>query len=79
MGKKEQRCLEVVKSVCKDDRNYYQGISAEEKEEIVTLIETAKDTDGLTTKFPDFIGNNGWIEHFEVTCSNRTKKGCEFS
>jgi hypothetical protein len=77
MGKKEQRCLEAVKSVCKDDRNYYQGISAEEKEEIVTLVETAKDTDGLTTKFPDFIGNNGWIEHFEVTCSNRTRKGYE--
>lgn len=49
----------------------------EEQKQLNILIGTAQDTDGKTTTFPDFIGENGWIEHFKVSSSNHNRKGSE--
>lgn len=77
MGKIEESCLNRVKKYCLLNETYYSGITEEEKKNLIALIKTAKDTDGKTTTFPDFIGENGWIEHFKVTSSQSNKKGYE--
>lgn len=77
MGKIEESCLNRVKKYCLLNETYYSGITEEEKKSLIALIKTAKDTDGKTTTFPDFIGENGWIEHFKVTSSQSSKKGYE--
>lgn len=77
MGKIEESCLNKVKKYCLLNETYYSGITEEEKKSLIALIKTAKDTDGKTTTFPDFIGENGWIEHFKVTSSQSSKKGYE--
>lgn len=77
MGKIEESCLNRVKKYCLLNETYYSGITEEEKKSLIALIKTAKDTDGKTTTFPDFIGENGWIEHFKVTSSQSSQKGYE--
>lgn len=77
MGKIEESCLNRVKKYCLLNETYYSGITEEEKKSLIALIKTAKDTDDKTTTFPDFIGENGWIEHFKVTSSQSGKKGYE--
>lgn len=77
MGKIEENCLNKVKEHCLLNGTYYSGITEEEKKSLITLIKSAKDTDDKTTTFPDFIGENGWIEHFKVTSSQSSKKGYE--
>lgn len=77
MGTAEQRCLEVVKTQCNQNKVYYYGLSKEEQKQLQVLVSTAQDTDGKTTTFPDFIGENGWIEHFKVSSSKHNRKGSE--
>jgi len=79
MGRAEQRCLEEVKLQYDKNEIRYYGISIEEQQQLHVLIDTAQDTDGETTTFPDFIGENGWIEHFKVSSSKHNKKGSENS
>lgn len=44
------------------------------------LINSAKPTDSETkTEFPDFISNNGFIEHFRVTSGKSTRKGYDIA
>lgn len=77
MGRAEQRCLEEVKLRYDKNEIRYYGISIEEQQQLHVLIDTAQDTDGETTTFPDFIGENGWIEHFQVSSSKCNRKGNE--
>lgn len=77
MGTAEQRCLEVVKTQCNQNKVCYYGLSKEEQKQLQVLVSTAQDTDGKTTTFPDFIGENGWIEHFKVSSSKHNRKGSE--
>ena len=51
----------------------------EDFEPLATLLDTAKNNDIETgeTTFPDFICQNGIIEHFKVFASKETKKGSE--
>lgn len=77
MGEIEESCLNRVKKYCLLNETYYSGITEEEKKSLIALIKTANNTDGKTTTFPDFIGENGWIEHFKVTSSQSSKKGYE--
>lgn len=77
MGRVEQRCLEEVKFQHDKNEIRYYGMSIEEQRQLHVLIDTAQDTDGKTTTFPDFIGENGWIEHFKVSSSKHNRKGSE--
>lgn len=51
----------------------------EDFEPLATLLDTAKNNDLETgkTAFPDFICQNGIIEHFKVFASKETKRGSE--
>lgn len=77
MGFAEKRCLDEVKQQCDQNKVCYYELAEEEQKQLNILIGTAQDTDGKTTTFPDFIGENGWIEHFKVSSSNHNRKGSE--
>lgn len=90
MGQHEKAVLEQVR-LCMI-RGFYSAVqlSVSEMDEIACLLRTARDNDGKQTKFPDFVCDNGWIEHFETTfgkidtcggyenkrCDNAFVKGC---
>lgn len=77
MGFAEKRCLDEVKRQCNQNKVHYHELTEEEQKQLNILISTAQDTDGKTTTFPDFIGENGWIEHFKVSSSKHNRKGSE--
>lgn len=77
MGFAEKRCLDEVKKQCDQNNVRYYELTEEEQKQLKILISTAQDTDGKTTTFPDFIGENGWIEHFKVSSSKHNRKGSE--
>lgn len=68
MGQKERNVLDFVKQQC-----YFYGfcsrigLSECEVAILAQLLATATDTDVGETKFPDFICDSGWIEHFAIT------------
>lgn len=74
-GEKEQRCLEIVKYDLLNNypKNFF-GLNYEEVENIKKIINETKSNENLNM-FPDFVFNNGFIEHFQVTSSKENKKG----
>lgn len=77
-GEKELRCLNKVKSFIsqEDDAliNNSFGLLENERKEIIEIINEAKPNPS-SSEFPDYIFNDGFIEHFRVTSSKETKKG----
>ena len=73
-GEKESKCLEAVKSVLISHDNICYACSLEEEDIIQRLFKTARPNSDLN-KFPDFICENGFIEHFEVTSSHSNRNG----
>ena len=77
-GEKELYCLNKVKSFIslEDDAliNNSFGLLENERKEIIEIINEAKPNPS-SSEFPDFIFNDGFIEHFQVTSSKVTKKG----
>lgn len=71
-GDKEKRCLDFVKSHIDFD-NYY-GVSQLDKKEIDDCINNAMQNED-SNKFPDFVFDNGFIEHFQISSGKITKKG----
>jgi hypothetical protein len=56
--------------------HYSRGLDTSESREIKNLIQSAKKNDNPhKTVFPDFICENGWIEHYEITCGPEGEKG----
>jgi len=74
-GEKEKKCLEIVKT---DFMNNYPssffGLNYEEVEELNQILNETKANEEIS-KFPDFIFDNGFIEHFQITSSKENKKG----
>ncbi|WP_430494357.1 hypothetical protein [Rossellomorea marisflavi] len=68
----EQKCLDNVRS--KLSRNVCYGVYDENYEELKKLLSDAKPNKNSST-FPDFLFENGFIEHFAVTSSFENKKG----
>lgn len=73
-GVAEQECFDSVKSFLFSDTRIDYVCSAEDRETIENAFKTAKPNDELS-KFPDFIFETGFIEHFEVTSSYQNRKG----
>lgn len=74
MGQHEQDVLKYVQS------SYVRAwpqVSDECVVEFNRLLDTAQDTDIEQTKFPDFMCDGGWIEHFAVTFGRSSSKGYE--
>lgn len=60
---------------CSSDfnKNYF-GLLENERFEFADIIRTAKPNPS-SSEFPDFIFDNGFIEHFQITSSQVTRKG----
>lgn len=50
------------------------GLSEEDRIEVANLLRTAQPNE-KASEFPDFVFENGFIEHFQITASKETKKG----
>lgn len=57
-----------------DFQHNYFGLSDDERAEFANAIRTAKPNPS-SSEFPDFIFDNGFIEHFQITSSQVTRKG----
>lgn len=62
--------------ITEESRSYYYGLLEEDQVEIENIIRTAK-RNPQESVFPDFLFENGYIEHFRVTSSKETRKGAE--
>lgn len=71
-GEKELCCLEKVKKQIRFED--CMGMTNKDWEEIQKYLKTAVPNE-QRNNFPDFIFDNGFIEHFQVTSSKTTKKG----
>lgn len=52
------------------------GLSEEDRSEVANLLRTAQPNE-KASEFPDFVFENGFIEHFQITASKETKKGSQ--
>lgn len=77
-GEKEWDCLEVVKNSFNRFRKENQyGISREDTDELENMFKIVKPNEN-SNDFPDFVFENGFIEHFQITSSKQSnKKGAE--
>lgn len=74
-GEQEQKCLNDVKSILKTRKNCLGCL--DENDELLVKINEAK-PNKKASKFPDFIFEGGFIEHFQVSASKENKKGSSF-
>lgn len=58
------------------NQNKFYGLSFEDIKQVYLALQNAKFNDNdKQTEFPDFILDNGFIEHFKVSSSNDNRKG----
>lgn len=72
---------EILKAVKKNfDGRSWHGISKSDYEEFNNLLMSVIANDTTTkTEFPDFISQNGFIEHFHITSGKSTRKGYDIT
>ncbi|MFD1173932.1 hypothetical protein [Oceanobacillus picturae] len=70
----EQRCLDLLKNNLNEKDCF--GLSNQQYIELQTWLKDANPNQN-SNKFPDFIFNDGFIEHFAVTSSLEDKKGAK--
>lgn len=68
-GKKEQRCLDIAKACFNQLDNISPNIQP-----AIDILMTVKENPN-NNSFPDFVCDNGFIEHFEITSSKTTNNG----
>lgn len=73
---KEQECFDIVKSALKSQTNICYGMTFEEERKLQSIWNLAKPNPN-TSLFPDFIFENGFIEHFQVTSSKQNRHGAK--
>lgn len=72
-GEQEQKCIDFVRKQLEE--NKFNSLLPNKDIDIIRQIfHTAKPNSHLS-EFPDFIFENGFIEHFQVTSAKETKKG----
>ena len=74
-GEQEQKCLDTVKSILRTKKNCLGCL--DEKDDLLKNINLAK-ANKQASKFPDFVFEGGFIEHFQVSASKETAKGSTF-
>ena len=70
----ELACLDLVKKAYWPGTCLF-GLENDDKGTLWHLLENCNSNKG--TKFPDFIGDQGFIEHFQISSSKTTKRGQE--
>lgn len=73
-GEIEKNCFDYLKSVVLSNNNICYVCSIEDFDLIKKIFQTAK-PNPEPSKFPDFIFDGGFVEHFEVTSSHLNRKG----
>lgn len=72
----QKEILENVKEIFKRKNYGFHGITFTDKKEFENLLMSVKENDTKNkTEFPDFISENGFVEHFHVTSGKSTRKG----
>lgn len=72
-GEAEQKCFNIVKKKIND--SVFFGTSYEDEMMVREAFKNAI-PNPHASEFPDFIFNDGFIEHFKVTSSPTSKKRC---
>jgi hypothetical protein len=73
-GEKEHSAAQTVcDCINKNKWVFYYGMNEEDKIHISNLFNSFVDNPE-SSRFPDLLINNGFIEHFEITSSKETKK-----
>lgn len=72
-GKQESNCLAWVRQIL--DRNSALYLCTD-TQRIVHILKRAK-PNPAQSNFPDFLFENGFIEHFQINASRETRKGAE--
>lgn len=71
-GQHEENCLEYVKTQFLQGKFY--GISAENVRSLEQYLLSCN-PNPEKSQFPDFLFNNGFVEHFQITASRLNRKG----
>lgn len=66
--------MENIRDYIQRHRDSFYGVVFEDIAEVFQAINKSKENIN-PSEFPDFIFEKGFIEHFEITSSNETKKG----
>lgn len=66
--------MEHIRDYIQYHRDSFYGVVFEDIVKIFQVINTSKEN-VKASEFPDFVCENGFIEHFEITSSNETRKG----
>ena len=74
-GEQEQKCLNTVKSILRTKKNCLGCL--DENDALLQNINSAN-ANKQASKFPDFVFEGGFIEHFQVSASKETAKGSSF-
>lgn len=72
-GEQESNCLTRVKQQLDMDSVHY---FCSDPQRIIRIVKNAK-PNPAQSNFPDFLFENGFIEHFQITASKETRKGAE--
>lgn len=71
-GEREERCIERIKKECNKWCCY--GVSCEDMELLQNVMINVT-PNPESSKFPDYIFDGGFIEHFQITSSKTNRKG----
>jgi len=74
-GEQEQKCIDFVRKQLKE--NKFNSLLPNKDIDIIRQIFHIAKPNSHLSEFPDFIFENGFIEHFEVTSSKETNKGAK--
>ena len=74
-GEQEKKCLDTVKAILKTKKNCLGCL--DENDSLLENINLAT-ANKQSSKFPDFVFEGGFIEHFQVSASKETAKGASF-
>ena len=74
-GEQEQQCFDIVRD--KLEKYQYSSTLSEKELNAIRYIFQTSIPNPNSSEFPDFIFENGFIEHFQVTSAKETKKGAK--
>ena len=74
-GEQEKRCFDCAKKLLEE--SYYKSVVLENELDSIRRIFQTAIPNTKPSQFPDFIFENGFIEHFQVTSAKETKKGAK--
>ena len=74
-GEQEQKCIDFVRKQLEE--NKFNSLLPNKDIDIIRQIFHIAKPNSHLSEFPDFIFENGFIEHFEVTSSKETNKGAK--